>query len=416
MKTVHIISIGDELLLGQVVNTNAVWLSQQLFPSGFKVEKVSIIADKKDDIINILDDSIGEFNVIIITGGLGPTKDDLTKHTLSKYFGKPLSLNYNALEMIKKVLEKRGASMNKLNEEQALLPQGIKLVPNENGTAWGMIFEKKSTVVISLPGVPFEMKPMFENYVLPYIQGKFKTQQFYQRTIHIQGIPESELSLKLSDWENKLPENIKLAYLPQPGLVRLRLSTSGHDIEKLKNIIKDEFNKITDILGEHIAGFDDEPLEVFIGKILEKYGLNVSTAESCTGGYIAHLITSVPGASEYYKGSVVSYANETKINILGINNKDLENYGAVSQQVVEQMAEGVKKLIKTDFAIAVSGIAGPTGGTVDKPVGTTWIAIATPTKVTSKKFLFGKERDKNIKKTALQALNMLKVEIINHTR
>ncbi len=416
MKTIHLVSIGDELLLGQVINTNATWLSQQLFPAGFKVEKVSVISDDKKAITETLDESIGKFDAVIITGGLGPTKDDLTKHTLASYFNKKLKLNEEALEMVKKVLERRCASMNKLNEEQALLPENTTLIPNENGTAWGMIFEKNGTYVVSLPGVPFEMKPMFENYVLPFLKNKFNTPEFYYKTVHIQGIPESELAIKLADWENNLPKDIKLAYLPQPGLVRLRLSASGEDIDELKKAIDKEIEKLNGILGEHISGYDDKPLEALIGEMLKQNHLTIATAESCTGGYIAHLITSVPGSSEYYKGSVVSYANETKINVLGVNKNDIEKYGAVSQSVVEQMAEGVRKLINTDFAVAVSGIAGPTGGTPEKPVGTTWIAVATPTKVISQKFIFGKERDKNIKKTALQALNMLRVEIYNHTK
>jgi nicotinamide-nucleotide amidase len=416
MKTVHLVSIGDELLLGQVVNTNAVWLSQQLFPAGFKVDKITVIPDDKEVIINILDESIGHFDAVIFTGGLGPTNDDMTKQTLASYFNKKLKLNNEALEMIKKVLERRGVTMNKLNEEQALLPENTILIPNENGTAWGMIFEKNGTFVVSLPGVPFEMKPMFENHVLPFLKNNFKTQEFYQKTIHIQGIAESDLAIKLTDWENNLPQNIKLAYLPQPGLVRLRLSSSGENIEEIKKIIDKEVEKLKKILGEHISGYDDKPIEVLIGEMLKENHMSVATAESCTGGYIAHLITSVAGASEYYKGSVVSYANETKINVLGVNKDDINKYGAVSRQVVEQMAKGVKNLINTDFAVAVSGIAGPTGGTPDKPVGTTWIAIATPEKVISQKFIFGKERDKNIKRTALQALNMLRIEIYNHTK
>ncbi len=416
MKKVHLISIGDELLLGQVVNTNAVWLSQKLFAAGFEVKKISVISDRKEEIINILDESAGKYDVVIMTGGLGPTNDDITKQTLSEYFGKKLVLNNEALNMIKSVLEAKGAGMNPLNEAQAMLPEEIDLVKNPNGTAWGMIFEKDGMVVVSLPGVPLEMKPMFEDEVLPWLKKKFHTPEFVYKTVHVKDIPESELAILLEEWENNLPPHIKLAYLPQPGLVRLRLSASGADKDVLIREIEDEIKKLSEIVGKHIVAYDDKPVEQYIGEILKKHNLTVSSAESCTGGYIAHLITSVPGASEYYKGSVVSYANETKTEVLGVNPADIEKYGAVSQPVVEQMARGVKELIGTDFSVAVSGIAGPTGGTPEKPVGTTWIAVASPHGTVSRKFVFGKNREKNIKQTALQALNMLRDEIIKHVK
>ncbi len=416
MKSVHLVSIGDELLLGQVVNTNAVWLSQKLFASGFEVQKISVISDKRPEIVDVLDYSVSRYDVVIMTGGLGPTNDDLTKQTLSEYFGKKLVLNREALDMIKSVVEKKGTRMNALNEAQAMLPEGAGLIKNPNGTAWGMIFEKNGTVVISLPGVPSEMKPMFEKEVLPYLKKNFKTLEFVYKTVHIKDIPESELAILLEAWEKQLPAHIKLAYLPQAGLVRLRLSASGPDRAVLVTEIENEIKKLSEIVGSHIAAYDDKPVEQEIGEMLKKYHWTVASAESCTGGYIAHLITSVPGASEYYKGSVVSYANETKTDILGVHPEDIEQYGAVSQPVVEQMAQGVKALIGTDFSVAVSGIAGPTGGTPEKPVGTTWIAVASPHGVVSKKFVFGADRGKNIKQTALQALNMLREAINKHIK
>ena len=414
MKSVHLISIGDELLLGQVVNTNAAWIAKKLFFLGFEVKKVTEISDSKEDIIEMLDYSKGKYDVIILTGGLGPTNDDITKQTLSEYFGKKLILNEDALNLIRKVVKERGAKMNTLNEKQAMLPEGIKLIENKNGTAWGMIFEKDNMVVISLPGVPLEMKPMFEEGVVPFLKEKFKTPYFRCKTIYIKEIPESELAIMIKDWEKNLPFHIKLAYLPQQKRIRLRLSGFGYSEKELQMEIDKQIDKLREFLGKDIKVYEDIPVEQNLGKVLRENNFTVSTAESCTGGYIAHLITSVSGASDYYKGSIVSYSNEAKINVLGVNAKDIEVYGAVSSPVVKQMAEGVKKLIKTDFSVAVSGIAGPKGGTPQKPVGTTYIAVSTPLETISKKFIFKGDRASNIKQTANQALTMLLDEIVNN--
>ncbi len=412
-----IITIGDELLLGQVINTNATWLGQQLFNNGFEVAKAITIQDNKDEIIKALNEFANIYPVTIITGGLGPTNDDITKKVLSQYFDKPLVFSEEAYSLIEKVLEKRHASMNELNKQQAMLPQGIKLVENYNGTAWGMIFDYthkdygNTHYIVSLPGVPFEMKPMFEKAVLPFLKEKFQSPVFVHKTAIIEGIPESELAIQLEKWENNLPSSIKLAYLPQAGIVRLRLSMQGENKTEIEKELNLQINKLQKIVKNNFVGIEEAPLEKMVGDLLRKTEKTVSTAESCTGGYVAHLITSIPGSSDYFIGSVVSYANEVKMNELGVSRDVLGKYGAVSQPVVEQMAKGVKTKLKTDYSIAVSGIAGPSGGTSDKPVGTVWIAVASPTGIISKKYVFGYDRLRNIRNSAMQGLIMLYNEL-----
>lgn len=410
-----ILSIGDELLIGQTLNTNAHWLSQQLNKIGFEIRQHTTVSDEKEHILYALNDALEYVDVVLITGGLGPTNDDLTLEVLTEYFGGKLIMNQDVYEDVKRLIVGRGFEMNELNKQQALVPDNARVIRNKNGTAPGTWFEKNGTVVISMPGVPYEMKAMTTNSVIPWLLEKFKLPVIVHQMIYTQGIPESTLAQKLENWENELPKSIKLAYLPSPGMVKLRLSTTGNDKTVLNNLIQIQIEKIEKIIPEYIYSYEEEALEIIIGEKLKQQQATLSTAESCSGGYIAHLITSVAGASNYFEGAIISYSNAIKMNQLHVNGDDIEKYGAVSQQVVEQMAIGVRKKMNTTYSIATSGIAGPTGGTDQKPVGTVWIAIASEKGVVSKKFILGKERDINIQRTAVAALGMLKQELDRST-
>ncbi len=407
----EIITIGDEILIGQVVNTNSSWIAETMNLIGVYIVQITTISDNREQILQTLKDAEKRADIILITGGLGHTKDDITKETLCEFFNTDFTFNEEAYHDIKHLFEIRGYDVSELNKKQAELPANCEPLKNKNGTAPGMWFEENGKIYVSMPGVPFEMKPMVEEQVIPKLRKKFKTDTIYHKTVLTQGMGESWLSEKISGWEDNLPENIKLAYLPQPGIVRLRLSARGKNKKELQNQVQEEINKLYKIIPGLIFGFDNDTLEKIIGKILTGKKQSIATAESCTGGYISHLITSVPGSSAYYTGSVVSYSNEIKMKVLSVSAESLEKQGAVSEEVVIEMAKGVKNKFKTDYAIATSGIAGPDGGTREKPVGTTWIAVATPEKILAKKFLFGEDRGRNIRKTALQALNMLRKEI-----
>ncbi len=408
----EIITIGDEILIGQIVNTNSTWIAEQLSLIGVHIYQITSVPDDRDHIIKTLKDAVERADLIIITGGLGPTKDDVTKLTLSEFFNTNMEFNEEAYQDIKKLFKNRGLELNELNKKQAELPANCRPLRNLNGTAPGMWFEENDKIYISMPGVPFEMKPIVTDQVIPLLRKKCGTDTIVHKTILTQGIGESWLSEKISDWEDNLPDNIRLAYLPQPGIVRLRLTAVGKGKNRLQEQINEEIEKLKSIIPHHIFGYDNDTLEAVVGNKLREKKKTVVTAESCTGGYIAHLITSVAGSSDYYKGSVVAYSNEIKETYLNVEHNNLLDHGAVSEPVVRQMAEGARQKFNTDFAIATSGIAGPSGGSDEKPVGTTWIAVATPDKVIAEKFLFGEERGRNIRKTALQALNMLRRELI----
>jgi len=409
----HIVTIGDEILIGQILDSNSKWLAELLNLAGIKVHQITSISDNPEHIKDTLKQSIGKYDLVIMTGGLGPTKDDLTKQTLADFFETELVYYKEVDERVRNLLALRGIDANEMNKSQAYLPKDAQIFENNNGTASGMWFEKENTVTISMPGVPFEMKNMFEKEILPAIKQRFATQSIYYKTVMTQGVVESHLAMRIRDWENNLPPFIKLAYLPQPGIVRLRLTAQGDDRQLLENAVTEEINKLHQLLPNEIFGYDDITLEEVVGTLLQEKKATLATAESCTGGYVAHLITSIPGSSNYFKGAVVSYANEIKSEILGVDKTILEEKGAVSQEVVEQMATHVKSKFNTDYGIGISGIAGPSGGTPEKPVGTVWIAIATPNNVFSQKFLFGEHRGRNIRRSALQALNMLRIEIIS---
>ncbi len=414
---VEIINIGDELLIGQVINTNAAWMAEQLNLNGFRVHQFTVISDSRVHILQALAEAEARAEIVLISGGIGPTKDDITKHTLCEFFNTRLVFNQEAYCDVEAMFARRGYAVTELNRQQAELPEGCTGLPNALGTARGMWFEKDrqaggKTIFVSMPGVPFEMKSMMTQQVIPRLKQLYHTPFIYHKTILTQGIGESFLAEQIADWENKLPENIKLAYLPQPGIVRLRLTGMGNGEQILHQQVDAEVIKLESLIAEYIFGYDDETLEAIIGKILKEKNAMLATAESCTGGYLAHLITGVPGSSAWYKGSVVAYSNEVKEKILGVQSESILKFGAVSKQVVTEMAISLQNRFKADYVIATSGIAGPDGGTPEKPVGTTWIAIASPDEVFAMHYLFGDSRDRNIRRTALQALNLLRKKLM----
>lgn len=414
---IEIINIGDELLIGQVINTNAAWMAEQLNLSGFRAYQVSVISDSRQHILEALADAEKRAEVVLISGGIGPTKDDITKHTLCEYFNTRLVFNEEAYRDVEAIFARRGYQVTELNRQQAELPESCTGIPNKLGTARGMWFEKDRpdkgrTVFVSMPGVPFEMKSMMTDYVIPRMKELFKTPFIYHKTILTQGVGESFLAARIESWENELPSHIKLAYLPQPGIVRLRLTGEGPNEIFLHQEVEAEVLKLQPMIPEYIFGYDEESVELIVGRLLLEKHATLATAESCTGGAIAQMITSIPGSSAYFKGSVVAYSNEIKKHVLGISEETLTKHGAVSEEVVTRMAASLQKMFDVDYAIATSGIAGPDGGSEEKPVGTVWIAIASPDKVVASKFLFGDNRERNIRRTALQAINMLRKKLI----
>ena len=403
-----IISIGDELLIGQTLNTNAHWIASELDKIGFTIRQHISVSDNKEHIISALSNSLKNADVVLITGGLGPTNDDLTMPVLNEYFGGKLIVDKVVYQDIEKMILGRGYEMNENNKNQALVPDNCKVIRNPNGTAPGLWFERDNKVVAAMPGVPFEMKAMITDTIIPWLKEKYVLPEIVHQMVLTQGLPESKLAEVIADWENQLPRDIKLAYLPSPGRVKLRLSSKGTERVVVQNKINEQVEKLNNIIPQYIYSLDNRNLEEVVGELLLQKKSTLATAESCTGGYLAHLITSISGSSDYFKGAVISYANEIKMNELGIKKTDLDNYGAVSQQVVEQMALGILSKFKVDYTIATSGIAGPTGGTDDKPVGTIWVAVANKQKVVSQKFKFGQLRSVNIERTAVSALGMLK--------
>jgi nicotinamide-nucleotide amidase len=404
----EILTIGDEILIGQITDTNSAWLGEQLSKSGFTIRQITSISDDEDQILSTLKEISSRADLLIITGGLGPTNDDITKKCLCRFFDTKLKTNLEMLRNVETLLSHRGVPMNELNRKQAEVPANCIPILNKKGTAPGLWFDQNNQVVVALPGVPFEMKGIMEDDVLPRLKLKFKTPKIFHKTVLTTGIPESVLATRIREWESNLPVGIKLAYLPQPGIVRLRLGGNGINIVKQIEI---EIDKLVSIIPEAVFGFNDDSLEEIIGKLLRNSSKTLSLAESCTGGYLSHLITSVPGSSNYYYGSVTSYSNKIKSEILGVDPHIINNFGAVSRETVEAMAIGVQKLMGTDYAISISGIAGPEGGTAEKPVGTVWIAIASPKELISKKLQLGNIRLNNIRIAAITALNQLRMII-----
>lgn len=410
---VEIISIGDELLIGQVINTNAAWMAEQLSINGFRTIQITSISDEKSAILNALKDIRPKTDIVLITGGLGPTKDDITKQVLADFFQTELIFDEKAYRIIQSFFSERGLEVTEINKKQAEVLEKCTPIYNYSGTASGMWIKQQQKIFVSLPGVPFEMKTMMSESIIPLLKKEFQTTSIYHKTILTTGIGESFLSEIIKDWEDNLPGHIKLAYLPAPGIVRLRLSATGQEKNILKQEVEKQIQKLHQYIPDKIFGYDQSTLEGIVGNMLKKYSKTLCTAESCTGGYIGHLITSIPGSSDYYNGSIVSYSNDAKMNILNVLEKDIQTYGAVSESVIKQMAVNAKKILHADYSIATSGIAGPTGGTESKPVGTTWIAVSGKSKTITQKFLFGNHRQRNIRKTALAGLNLLRKIIID---
>lgn len=405
---VEIVSIGDELLIGQTINTNASWMGNTLSLEGFEIVQNTVISDQEEDIVRALKAAELKADIILITGGLGPTKDDVTKHVLCNYFNTQLVRNEEILKRIEQFFTSRGREMLESNKQQADLPESCIILPNSIGTASGMWFEERDKIFVSLPGVPYEMKDLMNKEVIPRLQNKFSVDRIIHKTILTQGIGESFLAEKIKEWENKLrKDQLSLAYLPSPGLVRLRISAKGKNIKQLEEQIHHYSQTLLPFIKDYFFGYENDSLEEVIGKKLIRLNATLSTAESCTGGYISHKITSVSGSSAYYLGSVISYSNQVKIQELQVSSSDLANFGAVSQQVVEQMAQGVLQKIKSDYSIAVSGVAGPDGGSEDKPVGMVWIAVSSKEKTISKVFQFENDRNRNITRATWSALMML---------
>jgi nicotinamide-nucleotide amidase len=404
----EIITIGDEILIGQIIDTNSSWLGQELSKMGIQVVHRTSVSDNAQSIINALNDAKQRADIIITTGGLGPTKDDITKHTFANYFNTELVLNEEVLTWVKDIFKRRNLPMVDSNNAQALVPMNCEVLFNRSGTAPGMWFDEDGKIYISMPGVPFEMKVIFEEQCIPRLHKRFSLPVIIHRTILTCNIGESFLALKIETIENNLPPHIKLAYLPAVGMVRLRFSGTHQHYATLKEEIDEVITELYNTIGEYIYGEENDSLEQVVGLLLKSSNKNLSTAESCTGGYLSHLITSVPGSSSYYIGSIISYANEVKENELGVSTEILKIHGAVSEACVKQMAEGVRKKLNTDYAIATSGIAGPDGGTADKPIGTVWIAVSGPTTTIAKQFNMGDNRDRTIQRSAIQGLDMLR--------
>ncbi|MCU0461241.1 MAG: competence/damage-inducible protein A [Bacteroidales bacterium] len=407
----QIITIGDELLIGQTVDTNSAWIGAELSKLGFDVCRRISIHDRREDILNTLAEVSGKSDIVLITGGLGPTSDDITKQTLCEFFSTKLVTSREVLDMIEEMYKQRNWPMNENNRRQAEVPETCRVLKNAAGTAPGMWFEKDKTIFVSMPGVPQEMKYIMYENVIPELKKRFSSQLIIHKNIMTYGIGESSLAEILKGFEEALPEEIKLAYLPAYGIIKLRLTATGPDKQLLENLLQQNVRKLYKIIPELIYGEDEELFEAAVGRLLKERGTTVCTAESCTGGKIASMLTSIPGSSVYYKGSVIAYDNSVKKNVLGVSAGTLEKHGAVSRETVEQMAVGARKLLKADYSLATSGIAGPDGGTEEKPVGTVWIAVSSETGTRALRLRYGTDRVTNINRFSVAALHLLWKEI-----
>ena len=404
----EIITIGDELLIGQVVDTNSAWMAERLNEAGISLHQITSVHDDREHILHALDEAFARVDIVLITGGLGPTKDDITKHVLCEYFHTTLVEDLRVREHIYTLYKERPEVLNRLTATQWLVPQSAEILTNRVGSAPIMVFENICSPsgrslnsseaftkhLISMPGVPYEMQVAMQEQVMPYIEairrlGDKARGQVIHRTILLAGIPESTLAIRIEEWEDALPQSMHLAYLPKDGTIRLRLSTYG---EATAEEMDSQIATLLPLIKDYVIALEDQPLEIILGELLKQKNSTIATAESCTGGRLAAALNAQSGSSEYYMGSVVAYANEVKEQVLGVEHDTLINYGAVSEQTVREMAEGVRHLMHTDYAIATSGIAGPTGGTEDKPVGTVWIAWATPQGTVAERYQFGVAR------------------------
>jgi nicotinamide-nucleotide amidase len=404
----EIITIGDEILYGQVVDTNSAFMGTELGKIGIKVKQITSVSDDPTHIVQALDAACTRADVILITGGLGPTKDDLTKTTLAKYFNVGLKLDEQSLVDVTEIFKKYGRELTELNRQQAFLPENCLPVRNVMGTAPGMWFEVDNKIIVSMPGVPFEMKTMMTDIVLPRLQQHFGLPKINHKVVMTIGIGESFLAEKIAPWEDQLPPHIKLAYLPKLGSVRLRLTGLDTGTGNLETEMQAEVDKLSKLIPEYIFAYGEVSLPEAIGNLLKEHYLTIATAESCTGGMVAQKLTSIPGSSAYFKGGIVAYDNAVKAEQLGISEATLETFGAVSEETVSEMAQNVRQLLKTDIGIATSGIAGPTGGTPEKPVGTIWIAYADAHQTVAKKLNFNRTRELNIEFTTMNVLNLVR--------
>lgn len=406
----EIITIGDEILIGQIVDTNSAWLGQVLGEEGIEVTRINSIADTPEAIVGAIESLYPETQLVLMTGGLGPTKDDLTKQTLAQYFGSEMTFREDVWEHIVELFKGFGRTPVERNKQQALVPEVCEVIFNQKGTAPGMLFRHEGRRIISMPGVPYEMKHIVQDGLLPLLRDEIDY-QIIHRTLFVVGVPESVLADRIEPLEGEFAPSIKLAYLPKPGLVRLRLTARGKCNDDLISDIQRAVQTLRKALGDDLMDGSNKAIEEYLGEVLTKRGLTLGAAESCTGGGIGAALVSVAGSSAYFQGSIVAYSYDIKETMLGVDHNAIVTKGAVSEEVVRQMAEGARQRLNVDFAVAVSGIAGPGGGTPDKPVGTSWISIAGPNRTIAEKFTFGKVRERNIQKTIFAALNKLLKEV-----
>ena len=398
---IEIITIGDELLIGQVVDTNSAWISSKMSNAGFDVTYITSIKDSKEAIYNAVEDGFERADILLLTGGNGPTKDDITKNTLCKFFDEELIFDNEVLKNIEAQFKEKNIEINELTRNQAYVPQKSTVIQNRVGTAPILWFEKDGKILISMPGVPFEMRWAMNEEIIPRLTKRFQTKRFLKEVFYTHGITESGLAIHLNNFEEQLPSEFGLAYLPGGGVIRLRLSVKGDEHADEMN---KQANKLKTLLGDYLLAESDDPLQQILGNTLKDNGMTISLAESCSGGYIAHLLTNIAGSSAYFLGGVVSYSNSAKMNLLNVKQTTLDTHGAVSQQAVEEMAKGAIDAFGSDCAIAVSGIAGPDGGTEEKPVGTVWICTICKDKMVSREYSFGKSRENNKRRSAVMAM------------
>lgn len=407
----EILTIGDEILYGQLVDTNSQWMSAELDHVGIKTIRKTTVSDEREDILSAFREAEARADIILITGGLGPTNDDLTKPCLAEHFNSPVAVNEQALKELTEFFASKGRELSGVNLLQAELPECCEMISNQLGTACGMWFERNGKVFVSMPGVPHEMKKMMTDTVIPRLQKVFKTDVIHHKIIKTIGIGESWLADLIKDWENALPDHIKLAYLPSMGQVKLRLTAIGDNINVLKDEVQSLINELYKYAGKYIYGFDNDRIEGIVGQLLLEHKKSIALAESCTGGYVSHLITSIAGSSSYYRGSIVPYHNDLKINLLGVKEETLKAHGAVSEETVSQMANRIREKCNADIGVATSGIAGPDGGTAEKPVGTVWIAYADGEQTIARKLQLWKDRTINIEATAIALLNLIRITL-----
>ena len=407
-KGIDIISIGDEILIGQIVNTNSSWMADQLNSKALPVNRIIAIADSRKAITDALIDSGKSAKLVLITGGLGPTKDDITKKTVCELFGSKLILDKKVEEHVRSFFIKRGRDLTRLNSDQALVPDNCEVIFNKQGTAPAMYFIKDETHYVFMPGVPFEMKGLMTSWVIPHFSSLCEVPYIAQKTVLTSGMGESFLAEKISQWENDLGDNTSLAYLPSPGKVRLRISVKSNNKALADSTLEKHISDLHKIIPDLIYGYNNDTLEAIVGQLLTSNNSTIATAESCTGGLIAHKLTSIAGSSAYFIGGVTAYNNSIKQDMLNVPKSMIEEYGAVSEEVAKLMAKNVREIMGTDIGISTTGIAGPSGGSKDKPVGTVWIGFATKDGVSAEKYLFGDQRERNTNWSVQTALNTIR--------